>query len=119
MTVSITITEYITGVETVSSTSVVNINNLAIPTLDASDIVFDAYGSITATTVEAALQQLADQGFRSADTPTGDNIDQGDFWYETDTETLYLYREVSSNVYNWVPIALGTGDSDTLDGGSY
>ena len=65
------------------------------------------------------MQQLADQSFRGADAPTGDTVEQGDLWYETDTETLKIYREVSSNVFNWVPVAMGTGDSDTLDGGSY
>jgi len=127
---SVTITHPdITSVTATSSTAAavaittdqtqVQVNNLAIPSLIANEVEFTAYGSITATDVEGALQQLADQSFRSADAPTGGTVEQGDLWYETDTETLHLYREVSSNVFNWIPIAMATGDSDTLDGGSY
>ena len=76
-------------------------------------------GSITATNVQDALIQLADHTFRQAAAPSGTNVEQGDFWYETDTETLHVYREVSSGVFEWVPILLSTSDSDTLDGGSY
>ena len=56
---------------------------------------------------------------RQAAAPSGTNVEQGDFWYETDTETLHVYREVSSGVFDWVPILLSTSDSDTIDGGSY
>lgn len=76
-------------------------------------------GSVSATNVQDALNQLANQQFSQASAPSGVLINEGDFWYETDTETLYVYREVSPNVFNWVPISFGTGDSDTLDGGSY
>jgi hypothetical protein len=54
---------------------------------------------------------------RSDNAPTT-SLQEGDVWYETDTETLYFYREISQNVFNWIPISTGT-DSDTLDGGNY
>lgn len=57
--------------------------------------------------------------YRQATQPTGGTYREGDQWYETDTETLYFYREVSTNVFNWVPLSTATDNSDTLDGGSY
>lgn len=104
-----------------TSTTLVTVNNLALPAQfqDAANIAVTPYNTITSSNLQTALQQLADQSFRGADAPTGSTVEQGDLWYETDTETLKIYREVSSNVFNWVPVAMGTGDSDTLDGGSY
>jgi len=99
----------------------VSVNNLALPTQanDAIAVSVSPSGSITATNVQDALIQLADHTFRQAAAPSGTNVEQGDFWYETDTETLHVYREVSSGVFDWVPILLSTSDSDTIDGGSY
>lgn len=57
--------------------------------------------------------------YRQASQPAGGTYREGDLWYETDTETLYFYREVSLGVYNWIPLSTGTTDSDTLDGGAY
>ena len=99
----------------------VSVNNLALPAQinDASGVSVSPSGSITATNVQDALIQLADHTFRQAVAPSGTNVEQGDFWYETDTETLHVYREVSSGVFEWVPLLFSTSDSDTLDGGSY
>lgn len=44
---------------------------------------------------------------------------EGDMWYNTLTEDLLVYRETSTNVFNWVPLSTGEGNSDTLDGGAY
>ena len=110
--ISVDITEEITQV---------SVNNLALPAQinDASGVSVSPSGSITATNVQDALIQLADHTFRQAVAPSGTNVEQGDFWYETDTETLHVYREVSSGVFEWVPLLFSTSDSDTLDGGSY
>jgi len=130
---TIEITEDVTDVSVTGDTITLDITDdvttvqaytLAIPisvpgTLNASNIITTPYNTITATDLDTALKQLADQDFRGDDTPSGDYIEQGDLWYESDTETLKIYREVSSNVYAWIPIAMSTGDSDTLDGGSY
>ena len=130
---TIEITEDVTDVSVTGDTITLDITDdvttvqaytLAIPisvpgTLNASNIITTPYNTITATDLDTALKQLADQDFRGDDTPSGNYIGQGDLWYESDTETLKIYREVSQNVYNWVPIVMGTGDSDTLDGGSY
>lgn len=98
-----------------------SVNNLAIPTVTVvgTNVSTTAHGTITATDVQTAIEQLADQLFKSDSAPSGSNLQEGDFWYETDTETLHVYREVSSGVFEWVPILLSTSDSDTIDGGSY
>lgn len=85
----------------------------------SSKVTVTPHNTITATTLQEALEQLADQSFRGDSTPTGSNIEEGDVWYNTLTENFYIYREIASNVYQWVPIAFGTGNSDTLDGGAF
>lgn len=57
--------------------------------------------------------------YRQATAPSGLDLQEGDMWYETDTDDVYFYREISQNVFNWVLFVSGTGNSDTLDGGSY
>lgn len=48
-----------------------------------------------------------------------DSPGEGAIWYKTDSEDLFGYREISPGVFNWVPIAFGTGTSDIIDGGHY
>ncbi len=104
-------------------TTTIEINNFAIPstTSDASGVSFNPHGTITATNLQDALEQLADQDFRQSTTPSGDNIEEGDTWYNTSTEQLYVYRETSPTVFEWVPIMVGNDspDSDTLDAGAF
>ncbi len=111
------------------STTTVKVNNFAVPAnYQASEqTVFTPYGSITATNVSDAIKQLADQNFRGASAPTGSTVagtstlGEGDTWYDTDDEQFKVYRETSSGTFQWVPIMVGaaTGDSDTIDAGSY
>ena len=115
------------GVTLSEETTTVSVNNYAVPSSyqDSLNTVFSPYGTITASNVSDALKQLADQDFRSAEAPSGSTVAgtstlaEGDTWYDTDDDQFKIYREVSSNVYSWIPILVGTGDSDTLDGGSY
>ena len=85
----------------------------------ASDISISAYNSVPAGTLEEAIQFLADQSFRTASTPTGSNVAEGDTWYDTANNQQYVYRETSSGVFNWVPIIFADSDSDTLDAGTF
>lgn len=103
------------------NTTSVEAKGIAIGTTAASGISFSPHGTISATNLQAALEQLADQDFRSTDTPTGTNVSEGDTWYDTDDEQFKIYRETSSGVFQWVPIMVGntSEDSDTLDAGSY
>lgn len=103
----------------------VTVSTVALPSssssVTASSVSVTPYGTISSTTLDGALQELADQNFRSSSEPTGDNLEEGDIWYNTSTEQFYVYREVSTGVFDWVPILLGAagGDSDTLDAGAF
>ena len=105
------------------SPTLLTVNNFAIPVqfMDSANVSFDGHGPITADNVRDALQQLADQNFRTAETPTGSNIEEGDTWYDTDDNQLKVYRETSPSVFEWVPIMVGniSEDSDTLDAGAF
>ena len=71
--------------------------------------------------VQEALKDLADQFFRQSATPSGDNLGEGDLWYDTANEELRVYRQVSGG-FEWHTIAAAGGDSptmNTLDGGSF
>ena len=111
------------SVTLVDDTTLLTVNNFAIPAnyMDSANVAFSSYGTITADNVRDALQQLADQDFRQSTTPTGDNVEEGDTWYDTSTEQFYVYRETSPAVYEWVPIMVGNNspDSDTLDAGAF
>ena len=105
------------------SPTLLTVNNFAIPAqfMDSANVSFDGHGTITADNVREALQQLADQDFRSTTAPTGSNVEEGDTWYDTDDNQLKVYRETSSGVFEWVPIMVGniSDDSDTLDAGAF
>lgn len=116
-TISVDITDDVTSVQAYS---------LAIPisvpgTLNAENIITTPYNTITATDLDTALKQLADQNFRGTTAPTGSTVSEGDTWYDTDDEQFKVYRETSSGTFQWVPIIVGAaaGDSDTIDAGSY
>ena len=64
------------------------------------------HGTITATNVQDALKQLADQDFRSNDTPTGTNVSEGDTWYDLDDNTMKVYREISTGVFAWTNLVV-------------
>ena len=129
----IAVTEEITKVSATNNTvsialsdnnTTVSVNNFALPFLpvtSAENVSFSASNTITANNVRDALQQLADQNFRSASAPSGANVGEGDIWYDTDDDQLKVYRETSSGNFAFVPIMVGniSPDSDTVDAGSY
>ena len=87
----------------------------------ANEIVYTATGSLAGGNVQDALGDLADQFFRQSSTPSGSNLAEGDLWYNTATEELFVYRQVSGG-YEWHTIASAGGSSPTsftLDGGSF
>ena len=132
---TIEITESVTDVTVTPTTTTVDITDdvtevqaytLAIPIatpgqLDAANVTVTPYKTITADTLSGALRELADQDFRGASTPSSDYIEEGDTWYDTDDDQFKVYRETSTGTFEWVPIMVGaaTGDSDTIDAGSY
>ena len=111
------------SLEVTAPATEITINTAAVPAvtvLSAADIPFSSYGSITADNIEEAIQQLADSSFSQSSAPST-NLNEGDTWYNTATETFNVYRETSVGVFQWVPILVGSagGDSDTLDAGAF
>ena len=111
------------GVTLEDSTTEVTVNNFAVgfQYQQATNSVVTPYKTITATNVQSALEQLADQDFRGTSAPTGSNIEEGDTWYDTDDEQFKVYRETRTGTFQWFPIMVGAAavDSDTIDAGSY
>lgn len=126
---SIEITTNTTDVTVVEENVVIDISPeivqveaaLSVPVINAASIAVTPHGTITANTLQTAIEQLADQDFRSASTPTGSNIQEGDTWYNIDTDQFYVYRRISETELSWVPIMVGneSPDSDTLDAGAF
>ena len=135
VTVSESVTDItVTGQETISvditqSDVNVEVNNFVLPSQfqDAQNTIVAPYGTITATNVQDALKQLADQNFRSDNTPTGSVIGgtstlaEGDTWYDTNDEQFKVYRETSTGTFEFVPIIVGeaSSNSDTVDAGAF
>jgi len=113
-----------TSLEVIPPTTELTINTAAVPsnfaTPTAQAVSFAGYGNLSAGSVEQAIQQLADNSFSQSSVPST-NLNEGDTWYNTTTETFNVYRETSAGVFQWVPIlvAAAGGDSDTLDAGAF
>lgn len=133
MAITVTITEepiYVTVSETDNTVTLNQSDNpitittstdLAFTAGSAGDIVYTQTGSLPGGNVQDALSDLADQFFRQASTPSGDNLAEGDLWYNTSSEELFVYRQVSGG-FEWHTIASAGGSSPTsftLDGGSF
>ena len=123
MSISIEITEASTSVLASGTATTLEVFNTSIPSvaITASTVTSNAYGSLTATNIQDAIEQLADQNFRQAAAPTGATVSEGDTWYDTDDDEFKVYREISTGVFAWAPIMIGTppGDSDIVDAGAF
>lgn len=95
--------------------------NLVVSATQSSDIVVDSIEGVPDGTLQEVIEYLADQHFTSTETPSGDNVGEGDTWYKTDSDQYYVYRETSVGVFEWVPVILGNAGStsDTLDAGTF
>lgn len=131
-TIDINITETPTYVTVDETTNNITLNqsdnpitvettlNLIRVTANADDVSVAAYKSILpGGTLTGALQILADQFHRGTTAPTGANLEEGDLWYDTDDDQLKVYRETSSNNFEFVPLAAATDTMDNLDGGLF
>jgi len=124
----VTITENITDVTVMGQEAIsieltqsdvnVEVNNFVLPIQDAANTGVIPYGTITATNVQDALAQLADQDFRTTDTPTGTNVSEGDTWYDTDDNLMKVYREISTGVFGWTNLVV-TELNESLDAGAF
>ena len=110
------------SVDITEDVTTVSVNNLAIPSqsVDGSNVAITAHGTVTATDVQTAIEQLADQIFKSDSAPSGSNVEEGDFWYDTDDDILKVYLEVAPGTFEWRPVIVSNeDDSSILDGGLY
>ena len=85
--VTVTVTEDTTSVttnETVNpitiTEDITSVSVSAVPpaATNASAVGITPYNTLTATNIQDALEELADQFFRSATAPTGSNLAEGD-----------------------------------------
>ena len=131
--IDITVAEDVTTIAVTSEDAInvaitedtTDISVSAVPaTTTAASITYDSYASITAETVQGALEALADQFFRQSATPSGTSLSEGDLWYDTVNEQLKVYRQVSGG-YEWQALVSGgyvsgeTSSMDKLDGGLF
>ena len=96
MSVIVTVTET-TGNEITVTTDQVVITTNSVAVGVAEDISFSPVGSITATNIQDALHQIADQQFVQAAAPASDdeNLQEGDLWYNTADNKLMVYRNTT------------------------
>jgi len=95
----------------VTTTAILNLGDI-----DAGEISFTPIGTLSATSVQAALEELADNHFVQAAAPSsGDsNLDEGDLWYDTTNNVLKVYRNSS-----WEEITLNAQLSESASGTEY
>ena len=126
MSVKLSITPQTTSLGVTNQTTEITISAaIAGAATDAQGITFSnaARTIATASTVEQALLQLADQLFVQTTAPTAGttNLAEGDFYYDTDDNQLKIYRETSTGTFEFVPVMIGNSSvySDTIDAGSF
>jgi hypothetical protein len=83
----------------------------------ANNVVNDTHTTISQTNVQDSIEQLESQFSRGATDPTTDtepHLDNGDLFYNTNTNQLKVYRDGAFQ------ILLQAGeDMDTLDGSTF
>tara|TARA_R110000764_G_scaffold9672_2_gene30710 strand:- start:266 stop:658 length:393 start_codon:yes stop_codon:yes gene_type:complete len=115
---TVSVEEDVTTINIAPVITTVEAKGLAISLVSAAALPFEPHGTVTATNVQSALEQLADQDFRSNDTPTGTNVSEGDTWYDLDDNKTKIYREVSTGVFAWTNLVVAETD-ETLDAGAF
>ena len=114
MSVIVTVTET-TGNEITVTTDQVVITTNSVAVGVAGDISFSPVGSITATNIQDALHQIADQKFVQAAAPAGDNnLEEGDLWYNTTDNVLMVYRNTT-----WEEITIAAQLSESSGAAEY
>ena len=115
MSIIVTVTET-TGNEITVTTDQVVITTNSVAVGDAGDISFSPVGNITATNIQDALHQIADQQFVQAAAPASDdeNLQEGDLWYNTADNKLMVLRNTT-----WEEVILGAQLSESSDTAEY
>ena len=102
--------------------TVTTTTDVLLPASFATDVTYEQTTTLPGGNVQDALADLAEQFFKQSATPSGDNLEEGDLWYDTANEELRVYRQISTSVFEWHTIAAAGGStptSFTLDGGSF
>ena len=84
----------------------------------ASGVQCSAHNTMTQDNVQSALEQLDAQFGRGATDPTTETepfLDEGDLFYNTNTNQLKVYRDTGT----WDILLQAEGDMDTLDGSTF
>jgi len=115
MAVIVTVTET-TGNEITVTTDEVIITTNSVAVGDAGDISFTPVGTITATNIQDALHQIADQKFVQTTAPavSDNNLEEGDLWYNTTDNKLMVYRNTT-----WEEITIGAQLSESSGTAEY
>jgi hypothetical protein len=115
MSVVVSITETTGNNITVTSDEVIVTTN-SVSIGGAEDISFTPVGTITATNIQDALHQMADQKFVQSAAPaaTDTNLQEGDLWYNTTDNKLMVYRDTT-----WESIILDAQLSESSDTSEY
>ena len=126
MATKLIITPQTTSISATSNTTTLTISSaVAGAATDAQGISFNnPVGTLSdESTVEGALNFLANQFFVQTTAPTSSTTDlaEGDLFYDTDDNQLKIYRETSTGTFEFVPIMIGndSADSDTVDAGAF
>ena len=126
MALTLTITPNNTTLNATAQTTTLTISSAVADTAsDAGVITFNSpVGTLIGqTTVEGALNFLANQFFVATTAPTANttNLAEGDLFYDTDDNQLKIYRETTEGTFSFVPIMIGndSADSDTIDAGAF
>lgn len=115
MAIIVTVTET-TGNEITVTTDQVIITTNSVAVGEAGDISFTPVGSITATNIQDALHQIADQQFVQAAAPATDdtNLQEGDLWYNTSDNKLMVYRNTT-----WEEVVISAQLSESSGAAEY
>jgi hypothetical protein len=84
----------------------------------ASDVLCSAHNTMTQDNVQAAIEQLESQFGKGETDPTPETepfLDEGDLFYNTNTNQLKVYRGSGT----WDILLQAEGDMDTLDGSTF
>ena len=100
---SITVSEDVTNVEL----------SAALITSPAGSISYNPYGSVSSTTVQAAIDELADDFYRGTETP-GSGYEEGDLFYDTDDNLFRVYVLVSFDVAKASELLMREMEADQL-----
>jgi len=115
--ITVTVTEYNNSVQVTENVTVVA---QALSPGGANNISFNPYKWVQSQNLQGALEEIADTFHVQDAAPTAatSELNEGDLWYDTGSNQLMVYREVSPSNLDWRVIALA-GYAPPIPAGSY